>query len=73
MDPWGLSEIEPPTKEHTVAGPSPWPCIYIVDMQLGLHKSLEQVEQELPLKLLPVCIICYPNLPILSSFGEKSA
>ena len=38
MDSSRLSETEPPTKEHTQAGPRP-PCTYVVDVQLGLHVS----------------------------------
>lgn len=38
LDPWELSETEPPTKEHTQAGPRP-PRSYVADMKLGLHVS----------------------------------
>lgn len=36
LDPWELPETEPPTKEHTWAGPR-LPCTYVADVQLGLH------------------------------------
>lgn len=49
----GLSESEPPTKEHTRARPRP-PCSY-VDVQLGLHVGPEQLEQGLSQELLPNC------------------
>jgi hypothetical protein len=41
VDTWGLSESEPPTKEHTRAEPRP-PYIYVADMQLDLHVALEK-------------------------------
>ena len=34
-----LPETEPPTKDHTWAGPRP-PCTYVADVQLGLHADL---------------------------------
>ena len=34
LDPWGLIETEPPTKEHVGAG---GPYIFVADVQLGLH------------------------------------
>ena len=33
----GLTETEPPTKEHAGAGASPSPHVFGVDVQLGLH------------------------------------
>jgi len=36
LDPWELSETEPPTKEHTMAGSRP-PSTYVADLQLSLH------------------------------------
>lgn len=34
---WGFPETEPPAKEHTRAGPSPWhPYTYVLHVQLGL-------------------------------------
>ena len=36
LDPWGLPEIEPPTKEPAWAGPKP-PCTYVADVHLGLY------------------------------------
>ena len=36
MVPWGLSETEPLTKEHTRAGHR-LSCTHVVDVQLGLH------------------------------------
>ena len=49
----GLSESEPPTKEHTWAGPRPL-YTYVTDVQLGLHVGPEQLEQGLSQKLLPI-------------------
>ena len=34
LNPWGLPETEPPTKEHTRAGPRP-----LAHRQLGLHED----------------------------------
>jgi hypothetical protein len=50
---FGVSETEPPAKQHRQAGPSP-PHTYVADAQLGLHVGPEQLEQELSLKLLSV-------------------
>jgi hypothetical protein len=36
LDPWGLSETEPPTKEQTETGMRP-PRISVADMQLSVH------------------------------------
>jgi hypothetical protein len=36
LDPWGLPETEPPTKEQAWAGPGP-PHTYVADVQLSLH------------------------------------
>jgi hypothetical protein len=47
LDPWGLSEYEPPTKEYTWAGPRPL-FTYVVDMQLGFHVDPVQLEQGYP-------------------------
>jgi hypothetical protein len=55
LHPWGLSESEPPTKEHAQAGPRP-PRTHVADVQLGLHVGPEQLG--LSQKLLPVCRIC---------------
>ena len=35
----GLTETEPPTKEHAGASPRP-PTHFVADMQLGLHVGL---------------------------------
>jgi hypothetical protein len=40
----GLSDTEPPTKEHAQAGPRPLHT-YVADVQLGLHVGPEQLEQ----------------------------
>ena len=37
LDPWGLPETEPPTKEHAQAGPCHSTPTYVTDVQLGLH------------------------------------
>jgi hypothetical protein len=50
----GLSEIKPPTKEHTQAGPRPH-CSHVADVQLSLHVGLEQLEGD-----------CYPQSCCLS-------
>ena len=68
----GLSESEPPTKEHTWAGPRPL-YTYVTDVQLGLHVGPEQLEQGLFQKLVAVNGICSTSwLPCLSSVGEES-
>jgi hypothetical protein len=67
----GLSETEPPTKEHTQARPRP-PCTYATDVQLGLHVGSKQLEWELPQKLLLVCGICsFSWLPCLTSVEKE--
>ena len=59
---------EPPTKEHTLAGPRP-PCTCVADMQLGLNVGPKQLEQ----KLLPVCeIVLLVRLLCLASVGEET-
>ena len=64
MDPWGLSETEPPTKEQT--GPR-FPCTYdVADVQVRLHVDPKQLEWALSQKLLLTCGIS----PI--SFAEVS-
>ena len=50
LDRWGLAEIEPPSKMHTLAGHSP--STYVADVQLGLHVGPPTTG--LSLKLLPV-------------------
>ena len=45
-----LDPCEPPTKEHTQAGPRP-PHTHIADVQLGLHVGPKQLEWGLPQKL----------------------
>ena len=37
LGPWGLTETEPPTKEH--AGAKPRLPTFVTDVQLGLHMS----------------------------------
>ena len=48
-----LSETEPPTNNHTWAGPI-FHCTYVADVQLGLHVCPKQLEQGLSQKLLSV-------------------
>ena len=66
----GISASEPPTKEHTQAGPRS-PCTYVTDVQLGLHVVPEQLEQGLSQKLLPVCEICSSSWATLSGLSGK--
>ena len=68
----GLSESEPPTKEHTQAGPRS-PCTYVADVHLGLHVGPEQLEQGLFQKrsCLYVRGILLASLPWLTSVGEE--
>ena len=49
-----LSETEPPTKEHTWAGPR-LACTYVADVQLGLHVGPKQLEQGLS---IPKAVAC---------------
>ena len=53
----GLSETEPPTKEHTQAELRPLHT-NVADVQLGLHVGPKQLEQGLSQKLLPIRGIC---------------
>jgi hypothetical protein len=50
---FGLSESEPPAKEHTQAGPRP-PHSYVADVQLDCHVSPKQLEQG----AIPKAIAC---------------
>ena len=62
-----LSEPEPPT---TVVGPRP-PCIYVADVQLGLHIGLEQLEQGYPKSsCLSVGYVLLAGLLCLASVEE---
>jgi hypothetical protein len=65
-----LSESEPPTREHTQAGPRP-PRTYVAGVQLDLHVGPEQLEQGLSQKLLPVCGICSSSWDALSGFSGR--
>ena len=63
LDPWGLSETEPTTKEHICAKD---PSTYIADVQFSLH-----VDLSMSLKLLSFCGIHFSTgLPYLASMGE---
>jgi hypothetical protein len=65
----GLSETEPPTKEHTGAGPRP-SHIYVADVQLGLHVG-PGWKWGLSIRLLPVHGIGF-SWPALSGLsGER--
>ena len=61
LNPWGLPETEPPTKEQACAR------IYVADVQLGLH--MVSPTRDLSLNLLPACLpacllACLPVDPI---------
>ena len=73
LDPWGLSETEPPTKEHTQAGPSPPPnpSTYVVDVQLSLYTAPELLKQGLSQKLPSVCGILSLNWAALSGLSGR--
>jgi hypothetical protein len=45
LDPWGLPETEPPTKEHTRAGLCMPPPPYVANVQLGLLVGPEQLRR----------------------------
>lgn len=49
----GLSDSEPPIKEHTQAGPR-LPHTYVTDVQPDLLVGPEQLGHELPQKLFPI-------------------
>ena len=73
LHPWGLSESEQPTKEHTKTGPRP-PRTYIADVHLDFHVGLKQLELRLSKKLLPICGLCSSSWTALSGFsGRRSA
>jgi hypothetical protein len=68
----GLSEPEPPTKEHIWAGPR-LPITYLADVHLGLHVGPEQVGKgrALSQKLLPsVGCVLLDGMLCLASLGE---
>jgi hypothetical protein len=70
LDPWG-SESEPPTKEHTQAGPRS-PHTYVADVQLDLLVGPEQLEWGYPKSCcLHVGYILLVGLPFLDSVGEE--
>lgn len=50
------SETDPPTKEHTRAGPRP-SCTCVADVQLGLQVGPEQLEQGLSQNLLNAVLL----------------
>ena len=67
LDPWRLSETEPPIKEHTQAGPS-LGAAYVACVQLRFHMGPQQLEQGLSPKLLPLFgNILLSGLPCLAS------
>ena len=70
LGPLRFSESEPPTKEHTQAGPRS-PCTYITDVQLGLHVGLEPLKPSLSQKLLPVHGIYSSSWAALSGLNGK--
>lgn len=65
LDPWGLSETEVPTKEHTQVNLSPIPTPTSAHLQLRFHVGPEHLEQWLSQKLLPLF-----GLPSLDSVRE---
>ena len=68
----GLSETEPPTKEHTQAGPRP-PHTYVADVQLGLHVGPEQLERGYPKSYcLDVGYVVLAGMPCLPLLGEEA-
>jgi hypothetical protein len=58
LDPWGFSETEPPTREHTQPRHRP-PGSYGADVWLDLQVGPEPLGQGLFPKPLPVCGICF--------------
>ena len=67
LDPWKLTETEPPTKEHIRAGTRSH--TYIAHTQFSLLAGPEQLEQGLSQKLLSVHS---PNWAALSSVEEDA-
>jgi hypothetical protein len=70
LHPWGLSESQPPTKDHAQAGPRP-PHTYVADVQLGLHVGPEQLELGLSQKLLPLSGVFSSSWTALSGLHRK--
>jgi hypothetical protein len=68
LDPWGLSETEPPTKEHTLGATGP-PHTYVADVQLGLHVGPPTTRTRCIPKA--VCGICFSNWAALSGFSGR--
>ena len=67
----GLSETEPPTKEHTQAEPSPHPNTYVADVQLSLHVGPQQLEGGHPKSYcVYVGYVLLAGLPCMASVGE---
>jgi len=66
----GLSETEPPTKEHTHAE-ARLPSTYVIDVQLDLEVNPEQSDRRLSPKLLPGCGICSSGWAALSGLSER--
>lgn len=68
----GLSDSEPPNKEHKQAEPRQ-PSTYVADVQLGFQVGLEQMEWGLSQKLLPAYGICSTTWVALSGFSERES
>lgn len=47
------------------------PCMYITDVQVGLHVGPKQMEWRQSKKLLPVCGICYSSCSALYGLSRK--
>jgi hypothetical protein len=66
-----LSESEPPTKEHTQAGPRP-PNTYVADVKFGHHVETKQLEWYYPRSCcLHEGYVPLAGLPCLVSVGEE--
>jgi hypothetical protein len=70
MDPWGLSETEPLTKEYISAGPRP-PAHMQQMCKLVFMWVPQQVEHRLSLTLLPAYGSCSPNWAALVDLSVK--
>ena len=73
--PTGLTETEPPTKEHAYAWTTPRPHTHVADAQLGLHVG----PQQLGVGAISDSLCCLPldpfplaGLPCLVSVGEDA-
>ena len=70
MDSWGLSETEPPSKEHAQARPG-LPHTHVADEQLSLQVCPVQLERGLALKLLSVSGLNSSSWAALSGLGGR--